>query len=523
MSDFDRLLQAALRSSLCTFADCCHAHLFPAVDLQMNWHIELLAAKLEAVERGEIKRLVINIPPRNLKSLLGSVALPAWILGRNPSAQIICVSYAQDLAEKLARDCLSVMNARFYLNTFATRISRNRQAVNDFNTTQGGCRLATSIGGVLTGRGADWIIIDDPLKPDEALSEVRRNGVNQWYGNTLLSRLNDKRHGAIVVIMQRLHEDDLTGYLLQQEGWEVVNLPAIAERDEAFVVKTPGGIRRFSRNAGEALHAEREPLSLLAGLRQTMGEFAFAAQYQQSPVPLEGGLLKQAWLQTYRAADLPAKFETVLQSWDTANKPTQLSDYSVCTTWGIANERLYLLHVFRDRLDYPSLKRAVRAQAAQYGAGVVLIEDRASGTQLIQELQSEGMHVVTRYDPGGSDKIMRFLAQTSSFESGLALLPDKADWLAQYIQELTIFPYGKYDDQVDSTAQALHWYRNKSPVPGIILHYEQQLRARGIDPATIKTPLQRLEEAAAETARKAKEAVEVDLEGYARAMRGRPL
>jgi predicted phage terminase large subunit-like protein len=251
-----------------------------------------------------------------------------------------------------------------------------------------------------------------------------------------------------------------------------------------------------------------------------MGDFGFAAQYLQSPVPLEGGLLKRAWLQFYRPADLPATFEMVLQSWDTANKPTQLSDYSVCTTWGIANERLYLLHVFRDRLDYPSLKRAVRQQAELYRAGAILIEDRASGTQLIQELQSEGLHAVKRYDPGGSDKIMRFQAQTSSFEGALALLPEKADWLAAYIHELTTFPSSKYDDQVDSTAQALHWYRSgREQTPGIILYYEDGLRRRGIDPSTIKTPLQRLEEEAAENRRKAKEATEIDLEAMMRAMR----
>jgi predicted phage terminase large subunit-like protein len=511
MKDFDRLLQAATRLSLCTFAERSHAHLFPAVDFLSNWHIEYLAAELEAVLRGDTTRLVINLPPRNLKSLLGSIALPAWMLGRDPTAQIICVSYSQELSDKLARDCLSVMNARFYQQTFATRISRNRSAVSDFSTTQGGCRMATSIGGVLTGRGADLIIIDDPLKPDEALSEVRRNAANQWFNNTLLSRLNDKRTGKIILIMQRLHGDDLTGHVLEQGGWKVTNLPAIAERDELFLVKTPGGILRFARSAGEALHPEREPLEVLAEIRRTMGDFGFAAQYLQSPVPLEGGLLKRAWLQFYRPADLPATFEMVLQSWDTANKPTQLSDYSVCTTWGIANERLYLLHVFRDRLDYPSLKRAVRQQAELYRAGAILIEDRASGTQLIQELQSEGLHAVKRYDPGGSDKIMRFQAQTSSFEGALALLPEKADWLAAYIHELTTFPSSKYDDQVDSTAQALHWYRSgREQTPGIILYYEDGLRRRGIDPSTIKTPLQRLEEEAAENRRKAKAATEID-------------
>jgi predicted phage terminase large subunit-like protein len=502
MATMNDLFNAVLRRDFCAFAERSLIHLAPAVILRPNWHIELLAAKFEAVERGEIKRLAINIPPRYLKSHIGSVAAPAWFLGRNPTAHIICVSYSQDLADKLARDCYAVMTSDFYRQAFSTRLAHQRNAVSDFNTTRGGSRLATSVGGVLTGRGADIIMIDDPLKPDEALSDPRRNNVNQWYGNTLVSRLNDKRSGAIVLIMQRVHEDDLTGHVLQQEGWDLVSLPAIAERDEIYTVKTAHGYRHWSRKAGEILHPDREPSEVLAAMRRSMGEYSFAAQYQQSPVPVEGGLLKRSWLHFYRPGDLPSRFEMVLQSWDTANKPTELSDYSVCTTWGIAHERLYLLHVLRDRLDYPGLKRAVREQAARYRPDVILVEDRASGTQLIQDLHNEGLHAVTRYDPSIGDKVMRFHAQTSSFESGLAQLPENADWLAAYVHELTSFPAARYDDQVDSTAQALHWYKSRPPVPGLILYYENQLRARGIDPATIKTPLQRQEEAAAAAGRR---------------------
>src|SRR5947207_8914868 len=209
-----------LRHDFATFAGRCFQDLNPQTDLAMNWHLEVIAAKLIEVRQGKIRRLVINVAPRNLKSLLASIALPAWCLGLDPTAQILCVSYAQDLADKLARDCRGIMMSPWYRKIFRTRLAPHRQAVQEFITTRQGYRLATSTGGVLTGRGADIIIIDDPLKPEEALSEAQRQAANDWYDNTLYSRLNDKRRGAIVIVMQRLHEDDLVGHVLGQEEWD---------------------------------------------------------------------------------------------------------------------------------------------------------------------------------------------------------------------------------------------------------------------------------------------------------------
>ena len=211
-----------LRHDLATFAGRCFQDLNPQTCLAINWHLEVIAAKLTAVREGQIRRLIINLPPRHLKSLMASIAFPAWCLGHDPSAQILCVSYAQDLADKLARDCRGIMMSPWYRRIFPTRLAPHRQAVQEFITTRQGYRLATSTGGVLTGRGADIILIDDPLKPDEALSDAQRQSANEWYDHTLYSRLNDKRHGAIVIIMQRLHEDDLVGHVLAQEHWEIV-------------------------------------------------------------------------------------------------------------------------------------------------------------------------------------------------------------------------------------------------------------------------------------------------------------
>ena len=345
----------------------------------------------------------------------------------------------------------------------------------EFITTRQGYRLATSTGGVLTGRGADIIIIDDPLKPEEALSDAQRQAANDWYDHTLYSRLNDKQHGTIVIIMQRLHEDDLVGHVLGQEPWEVVRFPAIAETDEAHEVETIWGRRVYTRRTGGALHPKREPLEILRRIRQTIGEYNFAGQYQQSPAPLGGGLVKTQWFKRYATHQRPERFDRVVQSWDTANKATELSDFSVCTSWGVSGNDLFLLGVFRRRLEYPALKRAVREQQSLFDANVVLIEAKASGPQLIQELIAEGCHVVTRYQPT-TDKIMRLHAQTATIENGFVHLPETASWLAEYLHEMAIFPKGKHDDQVDSTAQFLDWFKKPFPGQGIY-HYYRQLAA----------------------------------------------
>ena len=471
--------RALLRRDFVSFAQRCFRELNPRTRFAMGWHIEVIAAKLAAVRAGKIRRLVVNLPPRHLKSLLASVAFPAWCLGREPSAQILCVSYAQDLADKLSRDCRHIVGSGWYRQIFpGTRLSPQRAAMPEFDTTAQGCRLATSVGGVLTGRGADLIIIDDPLKPEEALSQAQRQASNDWYDHTLYSRLNDKLTGAIVLIMHRLHQDDLTAHVLAQEAWEVVRLPALAEADEELCADTALGPQCFTRRRGEALQPEREPLAVLEHIRRTIGEYNFAGQYQQAPAPLGGGLVKAVWFPRYGPEELPPRFERIVQSWDTANKASELSDFSVCTSWGVAGKNLYLLDVLRRRMEYPELKRAVREQYERLRPDVVLIEDRASGTQLIQELLADGLHAVTRYRPQ-SDKIMRMHAQTAMIENGFVYLPEAAPWLAPYLAELTTFPNGKHDDQVDSTAQMLDWFKTAARHSGIFGYYRMLAQMNG--------------------------------------------
>jgi hypothetical protein len=276
-----------------------------AAEFCPNWHIERIAEALENCRTGKIRRLIINVPPRSLKSHCATVAFPAWLLGHNPSAQIICASYSQDLAEKHARDCKTLMLKEKYKQLFSARLSPDKMAAAEFTTTENGFRLSTSVGGQLTGRGADFIIIDDALKPDEALSDTRRRNVNDWYDSTVVSRLNDKRTGCIIIIMQRLHEDDLVGHVQENDGWTILRFPAIAEEDEVHTITSPYGTEAHWRAAGEALHAEREPLEILQRIRLQLGEYHFAGQYQQAPAPFGGGMVKIDWFKRYTEAEKP--------------------------------------------------------------------------------------------------------------------------------------------------------------------------------------------------------------------------
>ena len=464
-----------LRADFCSFVEATYEIISPQDKLLMHQHIELMCAKLQDCAEGKIKRLIINIPPRHLKSICASVALPAFILGHNPAANIICASYGQDLADKLARDTRSVMTSPFYKHTFRTRISSEKNSVNEFVTTQKGGRVATSVGGVLTGRGADFIIIDDALKPEDALSETRRNSVNEWFDNTLLSRLNSKLNGCIIIIMQRLHMNDLVGHVIEKEKWEVLTFPAIAEEEEYQEFYNGFGLRYYWRKPGVALHPEREPLDIIHKIRDNMGEYNFVSQYQQNPQPKGGNIIKSDWLKYYVEGEQPSEFERIIQSWDTANKTGETNDYSACTTWGIKDNRAYLLHVFRRKLEYPALKRTIVEHSKHHNAKVILIEDKASGTQLIQDLKADqlyGLKGIQR--PAGCDKAMRLEAASLPFENGAVFLPNEAPWLKDYVAELTGYPGTKHDDQVDSTSQFIEWFKEHGREPGIITFYRER-------------------------------------------------
>ncbi|MDT9597924.1 phage terminase large subunit [Sphingosinicella rhizophila] len=448
-----RELEAILRNDLAAFTEKVFYHLNPGRAFTPGQYLQAMAyhARIVALER-QVDRLVINLPPRSLKSTMMSVALPAFLLGRDPRLRIVVASYSQELSNFFARQTRSVLEADWYKTLFpSTRLNPRRTVEHDFQTTKNGGRFATSTGGTLTGRGGDIIIIDDPLKADDAYSDVRRQAMLEWTRTTLFSRLDDKRSGVIINVQQRLHEEDLSGHLLKSNEWLHLNLPAIAEENQRVVI---GPNRFWWRQAGEPLHPLREPVEVLHSLKRDIGTAIFSAQYQQAPTPADGDVLKLSWFKRYDEAPVDGQ---VIMSLDTASKPGEHNDFSVCTTWQVANGRYYLRHVWRSKVDYPTLKRNVIALADSFRPDVLLIEDKVSGTGLIQDLREEAQALpVIPYLPQG-DKETRMRLRAAAIEAQLVYLPRDAFWLDAFEMEVRQFPGGKHDDQIDSMSQMLDY------------------------------------------------------------------
>jgi predicted phage terminase large subunit-like protein len=441
---------AILRKHFESFLRRCLMTLNPGLPYLPSPHIAAIAYRLERIRRGELRRLIINMPPRHLKSLTVSVAFPAYLLGLEPWHRIFVVSYGSDLSSKHASDFRSIVESRWYQRAFyKMRIARSLET--EVCTTARGFRKSTSVYGTLTGLGGDVFIIDDPQKPVDALSDVQRNRLNHWFSNTLLSRLDSKEKGSIIVVMQRVHLNDLSGYLIESGGWEVLSLPAIAEQDERIAI---GDNQFHMRRAGEALHPELESLESLKELQRQIGS-EFAAQYQQSPVPPGGAMIRREWLRYYDKLPERTYRTKIIQSWDTAAKDGAQNDWSVCTTWMIVDGRYYLIDLVRGRYDYPRLKATAVALAQKHKPHCVLIEDASTGTALAQELKSIHFGGAVRLVSIERDKIGRLYVHQAKFEAGLVLFPKGAPFLAELEAELLAFPQGKTDDQVDSISQAL--------------------------------------------------------------------
>lgn len=423
------------------------------VPYQDNWHIAAIARQLVRIEMGEISRLIITMPPRTMKSFLASVCLPAWMLGKNPSAKIICASYAQPLSNEFAFEMRRLMQTRWYRSVFPNvHIDTKKASVDEIKTTRGGYRLSTSVGGSLTGRGADLIVIDDPIKAGDALSQTVMASAKDWYSNTVSSRLNNQKTGKIVVVAQRLQPEDLPGHLASLGGWEELVLPMVAWKDQDIELFKGEWI---TRPAGHLLHEDRFGEEEIRRLRSEMTEQDFEAQYNQRPLPPGGALFKLQWLKRYDARPPVHEIQGIFQSWDTAYEVAEGNDYSVCSTWALCGKRYFLLDIFRERLQFPDLERAVYKQREKWNANLVIVENAGSGISLYQNIRirTQGLWMTT-LKPSRS-KQDRASQQSPKFERGEVYVPHQAPWLKTFEDELVNFPHVKHDDQVDSVVQFL--------------------------------------------------------------------
>jgi predicted phage terminase large subunit-like protein len=442
-----RPLNAVLRNDFQAFSERSFLELNPTERLLDNWSLQAIAEKLNLCAARKIKRLVIAVPPRSLKSLMASVAFPAYLLGRDPSTKIIAISYNQDLATKFSNDTRSIMKCSFYKDLFPhTFIRPANDKQDEFETTEHGFRYATSVGGPLTGRGANFIIIDDPLKANEVHSEIARKKVNDWFSDTALSRLDNPKEDVIVVVMQRLHVDDLAGRLIDQGGWDLLSIPAVAHTDKTYDL---GNGKTYAFKAGELLHPARLGQAELDERKKGMGTAAFHAQYLQSPVPPAGNIFKWEW---FKLTDKPPEFSELVMSVDVAASLD--GNFSAFTLWGHRDSQWFLIAVYRHRFELPEVRQRLRALDKQYRPDLVVIEKNGVGEGLAPELRREGFKHI---DAVGRSKGKKESAELIApmIEGGRVCIAANCPGLVDFRDEVIAFPDGKYSDQVDSMVQIL--------------------------------------------------------------------
>ena len=458
----------------------------PGTEYLHNWHVDAISEHLTAVSQGQIKRLLINMPPRYMKSISVSVMWPTWSWIERPSSRWIFASYSQSLSTKHSVDRRTMVQSDWYRQNWgaAFRLTGDQNIKTEYQNDKRGVMVATSVGGTATGKGGDFIIVDDPHNPKEAQSDVQREAAITFFDQTLSTRLDNKKNGAIVVVMQRLHERDLSGHIMERGGYEHLCLPAEAEKKT--VIHFPISLKEIVRKEGDLLWPEREGPEEVAAQKIAMGSYAYAGQYQQRPAPAEGGILKRYWWRfwsypgqklppvTLKGADgalinieavpLPEKFDKQAQSWDMAFKDTKHSAYVVGQAWASIKADRYLLDQVRDKMDFPATVIAVKRFAEKWPHAIAKwVEDKANGSAVIATLKREISGLIPINPEGGKEA--RAHAVSAQIESGNVFLPHPAiaPWVWDFIEECAAFPNGQYADQVDSMSQALNKFGSFRP------------------------------------------------------------
>jgi len=411
--------------------------------LARSWYLLAMCRWLERADAGELPRSLISIQPRTLKSFTVAIVWPCWLLGRNSRAKIMVATYGETLSAEHAETRRRILESEWYQNLFpATQLARRGNRDGTLQTSAGGRVTSVSVGGPVTGRGADVIVLDDVMKADAAVSEAARSEVRNWYAVTLSQRITDKRSGVILSIQQRICEDDLPGDLIEK-GYALLKLPAIADQDMEVEIG-PGLYHHWKR--GELLDPVRFPKEVLEQERLNLGAQDYSAQYLQEPIADEGNHVRIEWFKRFEKAIDRHRFDKVVQSWDPAATDRPTSDYSVCTTWGVVAGRYFLLDVHRARYEYPDLKRQVIALRAKWRADHVIIERSSNGLALVQQLGREGPFKPVSWPPKGQrqlDKVDRLLAQTGQIEEGRVWLPARLAGLDTFLREIRAFPGGR--------------------------------------------------------------------------------
>jgi predicted phage terminase large subunit-like protein len=428
----------------------------PKRDYVHNWHIDAICEHLQAVSNFEIENLVISMPPRHMKSLLIAVFWQTWVWLKKPESRWIFSSYASNLSIRDAVKARRLIQHPRYQATFKPdwKFSNDENMKTRFSNDALGYRITTSVGGAGTGEGGDFIVVDDALKASDAHSENMRNNVSTWWNEEMSNRANDPKRVGRVIVMQRLHEDDLAGMCLKSGDYEELKLPA--EFTGSTRVTSIGWSDPRVKD-GELLWPDRFDSEWIAKEKRKLGSYASSSQLQQDPVPKGGGLFKRLWWKFY--TELPKTKITLAQFWDCAQKPGITNDFSVCATWLKSINGYYLVDLYRDKLETPDLERAIVCQFLKFKPNAVVIEDKSAGSSVIQYVRrNQKLIPIIPYDPGSRDKVSRAAAATPMIESGNAYLPAATSWLEDFLMEHQKFPNDTHDDQVDTTSMMVDYF-----------------------------------------------------------------
>lgn len=439
-----------------TFLRRCFHELLPGNKFLHGWYIDLLSETLEMVENGKIKRLIVCMPPRHLKSIAVSTAFPAWTIGRDPTKKIIVASYAMPLAEKLSVDTRNLMKSYWYKSIFPmVRWSCDVNSKKKFSTKQGGFRLATSVNGSLTGEGGDLLIADDPQKPLNMANKKYREKTFDWFLNTFLSRLNSQKKGAVIIVMQRLHYDDIVGRLTnhakfenileKHNGWTVLNLTLIAEKMEPF------------RKKDEILNAESMSYQEAENIKKEIGEMYFQAQYQQSPLLCESGILPKSFIH-YSNCDIEKSIQNgVFISVDVAQKCGYDNDFTAISLWTVENKTAVMFDCMNIKMEIDGVIKTLNNLLMQYNVCKILIEDKGSGTAVIQTMMQKFPSQIEAIQVKSSKSVRLYLAMPL-LEKKTIMFHEKLS--QDVVEQLLAFPNIKHDDIVDSITQFAYWFGN---------------------------------------------------------------
>lgn len=429
--------------------------------LSEDTYVETLCFELQQAALSDGGRLIITMPPRYLKSVAASVALPAWILGRDGASKVVVASYADTLAKEHARMFRTLVSSAYYRSVFpGGKVAPAVNNATDFITTFGGGRKAVTVGGSVTGMGADLIIVDDVMKASDANSEARREEARRYFDETLYTRLNDKSSGSIIVVQQRLHQDDLIAHLIEKGTFRYINLPAIAEKPAQYRLY---GDFAWSRERGDLLAPSREDEHTLATIRADIGEATFRTQYQQDPASAGSTMLDFSKVAVLQQEVKDIRRLKTVQAWDTAIKDGPNCDYSVGMTFAWDDERWILLDVIRRRMNFGDLKVCVRRMYHEWKPDLVIVEDSANGSALVSDLRREELFRFKALAVNGA-KEERFAVAADWLESGQLALLRNAPYFEELRRELLAFPEARHDDQVDTISLFVSRARLRRPI-----------------------------------------------------------